>query len=160
MNRKDSHNELLYILDLLSSKRAELLTPFLESKSNEWTNYSFIYEKKQIAFDLVRNCYTTLWIDKHFEQLNTDDQPNSVKKKALTLLSEFLHMKSSELDEAQLKHELLTSKLKTIKELLNYEDISTIQMNEFKYAQVKDKALFEREFEKYENEMLKNDAKD
>ena len=155
MNKKDSHSELMYILDLLSSKRTELLVPFLESDLNQWIAHSFKYENNQPAFNLLKDYYKTLWIDKHFEQLTIDEQPESVKKKALTILSEFLQSKSFELDDALIKHGLLTAKLKTVNELLKYEDISTNQMNEFKYACEKDKALFEREFTRYEKEMKK-----
>ena len=114
---------------------------------------SFKYERNQAAFDLVRERFVTLWIDKHITKIIEDDIPEHVRNKAMDLLSEFMSTSNSELDDSKIKHSLLETKLKVLKTLLNAEDLNNQKLNELRYSYEKDKALFEREFLKYESEI-------
>lgn len=149
---KRSHDDLLYILTLLFKKREELISPFLD-KDYEWIGLSFKYERNQAAFDLVRERFVTLWIDKHITKIIEDDIPEHVRNKAMDLLSEFMSTSNSELDDSKIKHSLLETKLKVLKTLLNAEYLNNQKLNELRYSYEKDKALFEREFLKYESEI-------
>ena len=106
---KRSHDDLLYILTLLFTKSEELISPFLD-KDYEWIGLSFKYERNQTAFDLVRECFVTLWIDKHITKITEDDIPEHVRNKAMDLLSEFMSTSNSELDDSKIKHSLLETK--------------------------------------------------
>ena len=64
-----SHSDLLYLLMLLSKKREDLLSPFLDNSINEWIGLSFKYEGNQEAFNLVKERFVTLWIDSHITQI-------------------------------------------------------------------------------------------
>lgn len=55
-----SHSDLLYLLMLLSKKREDLLSPFLDNSLNEWIGLSFKYEGNQEAFNLVKERFVTL----------------------------------------------------------------------------------------------------
>ena len=152
---KKSHDDLRYILTLLFKKRGELISPFLD-KDYEWIGMSFKYERNQTAFDLVRECFFTLWIDKHITQIIEDDIPNHVRNKAMELLSEYIQTSNSKLDDSKIKHSILVTKLRVLRTLLNTEDENNKHLNELRYSYEKDKALFEREFRKYESEIDPN----
>lgn len=152
LTEKRSHNDLLYILTLFFKKRVELISPFLE-KNYEWIGKSFKYERNQDAFDMVRECFLTIWIDKHITQIIEDDIPEHVRYKVMELLSEYMNTQNSELDDSKIKHSLLETKLKVLKTLLNADDLNNQKLNELRYSIEKDKALFEREFLKYESEI-------
>lgn len=148
---KRSHDDLLYIFSLLSKKREELISPFLD-KDFEWIGLSFKYERNQAAFDLVRERFVTLWIDKHITKIIEDDIPEHVRNKAMELLSEYMNTSKSELDDSMIKHSLLETKLKVLKSLLTVEDLNHQKLNELKYSYEKDKALFERKFQRFEKD--------
>ncbi|HBJ76334.1 MAG TPA: hypothetical protein DDY68_00220 [Porphyromonadaceae bacterium] len=149
-----SHNDLLYILGLLSKKREELISPFL-NKDPEWIGLSFKYERNQSAFNVVKESFVTLWIDKHITQIIEDDMPDDVKNKAMELLSQYMSNSHSSWNDTEIKHSLLGTKLNILKELLKHEDVNSQKLNELRYSYEKDKALFEREFQKFEEEMKK-----
>ncbi len=147
-----SNKGLVYILAFLSKKREDLISPFLD-KEPEWIGLSFKYERNQPAFDLVREKFITLWFDSHITQLMNDEIPEEIKMKALSLVSELMSARNTEMDDSDIKHSLLSTKLSVIKELLRNEDCISAKYNELRYAYERDKALFEREFLKYENEL-------
>lgn len=149
---KRSHDDLLYILTLLFKKREELTSPFLD-KDYEWIGLSFKYERNQAAFDLVRERFVTLWIDKHITKIIEDDIPEHVRNKAMELLSEYMNTSNSELDDSKIKHSLLETKLKVLKSLLTVEELNHQKLNELRYSYEKDKALFEREFQRFEKKI-------
>lgn len=149
LKQKKSNNDLLYIINLLSKKREEFISSFLY-KDYELIGLTFKYEFNQAAFDLVRERFITLWIDKHIIQIMNDNIPVHVKKKAIALISSFMNTSSSKLDDTEIKHFLLKKKLDILHEMLKYEDLNTQKINKLKFSYDKDKALFEREFIKYE----------
>lgn len=153
--QKKFNNGLLFLLDLLSKKREELISPFLD-KDPEVIGLSFKYERNQAGFDLVRIRYITLWIDKHFQILKKDDIPKPIKQKALSLFSDLIGLSSSQVDYTNIKHDLLLTKVRIIDELLHYEDANIEKRNKLIFSYEKDKALFEREFSKYEKEINQN----
>lgn len=144
-----NHEDILYLLSFFSKKREELISPFLD-KACEWIGPTFKYERNQAAFDLVRESYVTLWIDRHFIQLNNDDVSDEIRNKALKMISTLLNAEESYIGDSQIKHSLLNTKIKVIQKLLLCEKESADKLNELKYAYDKDKALFEREFLKFE----------
>ena len=146
---------MLFLLDLLSKKREELISPFLD-KDPEVIGLSFKYERNQAGFDLVRIRYITLWIDKHFQILKKDDIPKPIKQKALSLFSDLIGLSSSQVDYTNIKYDLLLTKVRIIDELLHYEDANIEKRNKLIFSYEKDKALFEREFSKYEKEINQN----
>lgn len=152
---KNTYDDLLYILTLFSKKREELVSPFL-NKDYEWIGLSFKYERNQAAFDLVRERFITLWIDKHIIQIIEDDIPEQVRNKAMNLLFEYINTSKSGIDDSKIKHSLLETKLKVIQALLSTEDTNTKKLNELRFSYEKDKAIFEREFLKYEKEIASN----
>lgn len=79
-----------------------------------------------------------------------DNIPVHVKKKAIALISSFMNTSSSKLDDTEIKHFLLKKKLDILHEMLKHEDLNTQKINKLKFSYDKDKALFEREFIKYE----------
>ena len=151
-----SHSDLLYLLTLLSKKREDLLSPFLDNSINEWIGLSFKYEGNQEAFNLVKERFVTLWIDNHITQIVEDDVPDNVRYKAMELFSEYMETSNSEFDDTNIKHSLLETKLKVIKELLKHEDLNSQKLNEFRYSYEKDKALFERMFRKFDSQLNSN----
>lgn len=153
--QKKFNNGLLFLLDLLSKKREELISPFLD-KDPEVIGLSFKYERNQAGFDLVRIRYITLWIDKHFQILKKDDIPKPIKQKALSLFSDLIGLSSSQVDYTNIKYDLLLTKVRIIDELLHYEDANIEKRNKLIFSYEKDKALFEREFSKYEKEINQN----
>lgn len=151
--QKKLNNDLVYILGLLSKKREELISPFL-AKEPEWIELSFKYEieRNQAAFDLVREAFITLWIDKHFPTILTDEIPDNVKRKALRVVSNLIDARKTEMDDSSIIHSLLSTKLSVIKELLRNEDSINAKFNKLRVSYIRDKALFEREFRKNDNE--------
>ena len=131
--QKKFNKGLLFLLDLLSRKREELISPFLD-KDPEVIGLSFKYERNQAGFDLVRMRYITLWIDKHFQLLKNNDIPEPIKQKALSLFSDLIGWSSSQMDNADIKHNLLSTKVKVIDELLHYEDANIAQRNELIFS--------------------------
>ena len=109
-----SHSDLLYLLMLLSKKREDLLSPFLDNSINEWIGLSFKYEGNQEAFNLVKERFVTLWIDSHITQIIEDDVPDNIRYKAMELFSEYMETSISEFDDTNIKHSLLETKLKVI----------------------------------------------
>lgn len=150
LKQKKSNDELLYIMNLLSKKREELISPFL-CKDYKLIGQTFKYELNQAAFNLVRESFITLWIDKHIIQLMTDNIPAHVRKKAMILISSFTP--KSNLDDTEMKHSYLKKKLAILQEFLKYEDLKTQEINELRFSYDRDKALFERKFMKYENQV-------
>lgn len=150
--QKKSNKDLLYVLSLLSKKREELVSPFLD-KEPEWIGPTFKYERNQPAFDLVREKFFTLWIDTHFTQLMADNIAEDVRIKALGIFSELMNASKTDMDDSSIKHSMLSTKVSVIKELLRNENNLNKKYNEIKLAYERDKALFEREFQKYEIEM-------
>lgn len=150
--QKKSNSELIYALNLLSKKRGELISPFLDNDP-EWFGLTFKYERNQSAFDLVCEKFTTLWIDKHFKQLIQDEIPESVRKKVLSLILILVDSNNQNIDDSSIKHSLLSTKLSIIEEILSNDDNMNIKYNKLKYSYERDKALFEREFLKYENKI-------
>ncbi len=153
--QKKSNDELLYIRDLLSKKREELIDPFL-SRDPELMGNTFKYERNQSAFNLVREQYITLWIDNHFVQLMKDNVPHETLHKCLSLLSGLLQNTNRVIDDSEISHCILSAKNQVIQELLNEDERNTVKLNELRYSYEKDRALFEREFEKYERELKEN----
>lgn len=98
----------------------------------------------------------TLWIDNHITQIIEDDVPDNVRYKAMELFSEYMETSNSEFDDTNIKHSLLETKLKVIKELLKHEDLNSQKLNEFRYSYEKDKALFERMFRKFDSQLNSN----
>ena len=142
----------MFLLTFLSKKREELLIPFLD-KEAEWIGLSFKYERNQPAFNLVRDRFTTLWVDKHFQEFLSNEINDAIRQKGLLIFSELLNAKSSNIDDSKIKRALLATKLQILQELLKQEDMNISRLNELQYSYDKDKALFEREFSKYEQEL-------
>ena len=152
MNEKRSYDDILFILAFLSKKRVDLISPFLD-KSVEWIGPTFKYERNQPAFNLVREKFRTLWVDSHFQEFLNEDVNDDVKHNCLKIMSYLLYDEKATLGDAKFTHELLSNKIMILSELLTSEDIRTANLNEFKFSYDKDKALFEREFAKYEKEL-------
>lgn len=147
-----NHERVLYILSMLSKKRGELLSLFLE-RDPDMQRLSFKYEGNQSAFNIVKDYFYSLWVDSHFLQIINDEIAEDTKNKALAILSELIGEKSSLLDDSQLKHSLLQQRMKALGALLEFEDVASLRRNETEFSYEKTKALFEREFKKYENEL-------
>lgn len=148
-----SHDDIRYLLDFLFKKREELISPFL-NKDAEWISKTFKYERNQAAFNLVRECFVTLWIDGHIVQIANDDFPDHLRKKTTELLSGMATTFQG-LEDIKTIHCLLERKHQIQKYLLKYDDYKTKSFNELKYSYDMDKALFERKFEKYESKIKK-----
>lgn len=151
LKQKKSNDELLYIINMFVKKREELITPFLEGH-DELIGLTFKYERNQAAFDLVRDRFISLWIDQHFLQILNDDISESTRKKIMSLLVSYLKTNESALDDSDIMHSLLQKKIEILGKLISFEDNNTRKYNELKYSYERDKALFEREFKKYECE--------
>jgi hypothetical protein len=143
---RKSKDDTSYVLNFLFKKREELLLPFL-NKDYKWIGLSFKYERNPAAFNLVREYYKTLWIDTHLLDILSNPKFDIVKLKILYNLLELIENKTFKLQNTQIAHTLLTSKLEVIGELLKHGDNK--RFNELKFSYEKDKALFEREFSKY-----------
>ena len=153
--QKKSNIEITYILYLLSRKREDRISPFLDN-DYEWIGLSFKYEGNQAAFNLVRECYITLWLDKHIIQLFEDEISENVRNKVMALLSVFMETSESKFDDSMIKHTLLETRLNILKSILHTEDNMEQRLNELRYLYEKDKALFNRELKKYESEINHN----
>lgn len=156
MTQKKLNSETTYILGLLAKKREELISPFLD-EDPQLIGRSFKYERNPAAFNLVRDCFFTLWVDRHIKQILEDDVSEQVRIKAMGLISELMNTFKSPLDDSTLKHELLKSQLRVIEDLLQREDTSQQNLNKLICSYERDKALFEREFLKYESELTQID---
>ncbi len=152
MDSQKPKDELLYVLGLLSKEREELVSTFLE-KDPELIGLTFKYETNQAAFDLVRERFATLWLDKHIQKLLEDDVSPSTRRKAMELISDLMKSSGSELDYSQIKHSLLKTKSDVIRELLKHEDSNSQKLNELRFSYEKDKALFERKFREFDSQM-------
>ncbi len=152
MDSQKPKDELLYVRGLLSKEREELVSTFLE-KDPELIGLTFKYETNQAAFDLVRERFATLWLDKHIQKLLEDDVSPSTRSKAMALISDLMKSSGSELDDSQIKHSLLKTKSDVIRELLKHEDSNSQKLNELKFSYEKDKALFERKFRELDSQM-------
>ena len=144
-----SHDDIRYLLEFLFKKREELISPFL-NKEAEWIGKTFKYERNQAAFNLVRECFVTLWIDCHIVQIAKDDFPDHLREKTMELLSGMATTFRS-LDNPKTIYHLLERKLQIIKDLIEHDDKNSQKINELKCSYYKDKALFERKFEEYES---------
>ena len=146
---KSSHNEILYLLHFLFKKREELISPFLD-RNYELVGMTFKYERNQAAFNVVRERFITLWIDKHITQLIADDIPEHIRNRAMGLISEFILTSYSRIDHSKINHSIIETKLKALQILLDTEDLNEQKLNELRYSYEKDKALFERELRKFD----------
>lgn len=146
------YERLRRILGLLRGKREELLSLFLE-KDSELVGLSFKYEGNQAAFNLVRDYFYARWISSSITNVMNGDMPDEVKRKALSLISELAGEKCSQQDDPAINHYLLQQRMRGLVKLLSIEDIAAIRRGEVEYSHDKEKALFEREFKKYEAEL-------
>lgn len=146
------YERLRRILGLLRGRREELLSLFLE-KDSELVGLSFKYEGSQAAFNLVRDYFYARWIDGHITSVMNGDMPDEAKRKALSLISELAGEKCSQQDDPAINHYLLRQRMRGLVGLLSIEDVAAIKRSEVEYSYDKEKALFEREFKRYEKEL-------
>lgn len=66
------------------------------------------------------------------------------------LISEFILTSYSRIDHSKINHSIIETKLKALQILLDTEDLNEQKLNELRYSYEKDKALFEREFRKFD----------
>lgn len=143
---------MLRTLGALRDGRVALLSLFLE-KDSELVGLSFKYEGNQAAFNLVRDYFYARWISSSITNVMNGDMPDEVKRKALSLISELAGEKCSQQDDPAINHYLLQQRMRGLVKLLSIEDIAAIRRGEVEYSYDKEKALFEREFKKYEAEL-------
>lgn len=74
----------------------------------------------------------------------------------MALLSVLMETSESIFDDSMIKHTLLETRLNILKSILHTEDNMEQRLNELRYLYEKDKALFNREFKKYESEINHN----
>lgn len=151
--QKRLNKNLIYILKSLYIKRSKLIQPFLD-KDPELIGKTFKYERNQSAFKLVREYYQTLWIDSHFSQISLDEISDNLKNEYLWIITNWLSKVDRPcIQESSLQQKLLSDNIQILNEFLKQEDSMMIKLNKIKYAYEKDKALFEREFLKFEHKV-------
>jgi len=149
--QKLSHDDLTYLLEFFAKGRQEIVAPFAMEEA-EWANLTYKYERNPEAFTIVRAMHFIGWLDSQFEKLGTIDVSDQAKEKAIKLLASLIDTNESDIDSSLLKHHLIFSKLQVFKEFLKFEDKTTAEKIKLLARYHKEKALFEREFEKYEEE--------
>lgn len=140
------------MLEFLAKGRQEIVAPFAIEEA-EWANLTYKYERNPEAFSIVRAKHFTEWLDLQFENLNTLEVSEAAKQKAIRLLGSLMDSNESDIDSSLLKHHLINSKLKVLHEFLQFADKTASEQIKLLARINKDKALFEREFEKYDKEM-------
>lgn len=150
--QKLSHNDLINLLEFFSKGRQEIVAPFT-MKDYEWRELTFKYERNQEAFNIVRARHFAMWLDSQFIALQKVEVSDKAKEKAVRLLGSMLDSKVSDIDSSLLKHHLLIKKMQIIQEFFNFEEKAFHNKIKLLATYYEDKALFEREFKKYEAEI-------
>jgi hypothetical protein len=138
---------ILYSLSLLKRGRLYLVNLFLENSPSLYENM-FKYRKNNVAMDLCKDKYFSEWIDYHFEMLKNDNVNKIDFKMGLYCVQKMLGFKNL---TSSFSESITQKRILLIQSILESEDKMQQKMNKLFLAYVRDRDLFERKLEEYEN---------
>lgn len=144
-----NYSDLILALDLLKEKREELVFSFL-NHDYRWLLKTYRYKGNQVAFDLVRDYFFTLWVDEHFYL--HDRLPEPMFYRVLELFK--ILVDDPSLIQSGIAHELQLQKLKVINSLLIINDKKSKEFNELICSYERENMIFDKKFKELEKTFL------
>jgi len=149
---------VLFCLETLKELRSYLIQDFLQ-KSREIYLPSFKFERNEYLLEQSINKYFLVWSSRYWlivesaiqrEFSNLDQEKRQVQDQCAHIFLKLLENMSEEMSNRSLglAHEILEKNIQFLTKLIATGDISNKTYDELSYLHHRDKALFEREFDK------------
>lgn len=149
------NEDLVSALNLLKRGREILLESYIERNSDRY-RYSFQYHNRPSSLDIAANLIDHQWLDYQLAEAKEKCELNKVSMASLKLFFEKVQRFSifrGNIDLFDGYKSLVVTKIKALESLLDSSNNMTEKLKMIEFDYYRDKVLFEREMEKYTNEI-------
>lgn len=145
------NDDLVNALNLLHECRASLIQDFAQKDSDRYY-YSFRFGKSLASFEIAKCLTEHKWLDEHFNLASTKFERKEISKTSLIMFLNLLKKMSIvrlDIHNNSIQQELNSMKIEALETILSHSIAIDNKLRLIEFDYYRDKVLFEREMEKY-----------